>query len=99
MNKVNPGDTTNRNALLKWCLAEGMSIEDIEKITRPMHGKSNEEKEQIAEQIISDIILQELRKIDKQLKEMADDLDKMADDTQDLVDDMHDLIDTLDNLV
>ena len=99
MSKTDPGDTTNRNALLKWCLAEGMSIEAVEKITRPMHGKSNEEKEKIAEQIISDMILQELRKIDKQLKEMASDLHKLVDDTHDLVDDIHDLIDTLDDLV
>ena len=49
---INTGDTTNRNALLKACLDKGMPVSSIEKLTAPMCGKSNEEKERIAKEAL-----------------------------------------------
>ena len=52
MKNVNTGDTTYRNALLKACLDKGLSVSSIEKMTAPMRGKSNEEKEQLAKETL-----------------------------------------------
>ena len=52
MKKVNTGDTTNRNALLRMCMEKGMSPSTVLQLTEPMAGKSNAEKEQIAAEIL-----------------------------------------------
>ena len=46
-------DTTNRDKLIKALLAIGFSNDQLSEIVRPMQGKTQEEKEQIAEQFLS----------------------------------------------
>ena len=52
MQKGYSQDFKNRDALLKLCMESGMSYGEILKIVEPMHGKTPEEKEIIAEQIL-----------------------------------------------
>ena len=56
MNKLDIGDTTHRDALLRKCLDIGLPIDDIADITKPMRGKSNEEKEQLAKQALDKLL-------------------------------------------
>ena len=55
MKKADIGDTTYRNALLKACLDRGMSTNAILEISVLMRGKTNEEKEQIAKNVLKDM--------------------------------------------
>ena len=55
MEKVDTGNTTHRNMLLEWCMEKSMSAVSIAKIVEPMAGKSNEEKEQIAKQLLEEL--------------------------------------------
>ena len=48
-----PGETTFRDKLIKACLDRGMSASAMGEIVAPMYGKSNEEKEQIAKEILA----------------------------------------------
>ena len=52
MMKNDPGDTTMRNKLLRTCLDKGMSASTVLQLVKPMAGKSNEEKERIAAEIL-----------------------------------------------
>lgn len=45
-------DTTMRNKLLQKCMEMGMPNSSILEIVHPMKGKSQEEKEQIAAEIL-----------------------------------------------
>ena len=53
------GETKNpyekRNQLLKMCMEKGMSLDTISEIVRPMREKTDEEKENLAEQILNRI--------------------------------------------
>ena len=52
MQKEYSQDFKNRETLLKLCMEQGMSYGEILKIVQPMHGKTPEEKEIIAEHIL-----------------------------------------------
>lgn len=47
-------DTTKRNKLLRALLDQGLSVEEIGKIILPMRGKTQDEKEQIADRIMKE---------------------------------------------
>ncbi len=49
------GDTTWRVLLLKRALEKGISSSILKEITEPMHGKTNEEKEILAKQLLSEV--------------------------------------------
>ena len=49
-----PG-TEMRCELLKICMEMGMSASSISKITKPMRGKTDEEKEHIAQKLITEL--------------------------------------------
>ena len=51
---IRPG-TEKRCELLKICLEKGMSNSMISKIVEPMRGKTEEEKEQIAEKALKEL--------------------------------------------
>ena len=55
MRKVDIGDTTKRNALLRLCMDKGMSANTVARMVEPMAGKTNEEKERIAEMLTKQI--------------------------------------------
>ena len=55
MKKVDIGDTTFRNALLKIFTDAHTPATTILKYSEQMRGKTNEEKEQIAKRLISEI--------------------------------------------
>lgn len=50
-----PG-TEKRCELLRYCLDAGLDVLTISRITDPLEGKTEEEKERIAEQIFKQII-------------------------------------------
>ena len=47
-----PAERTNRQHLLKACLDRGLSQSTILRITEPMEGKSHEERERIAAELL-----------------------------------------------
>ena len=57
---VRPG-TENRTALLQWLLDRKTSLDDMSTIIHPLAGKSDEEKELIAAQILKDLKSKELQ--------------------------------------
>ena len=50
-----PG-TEKRCELLRYCLNEGLEISTISRITDPLDGKTEEEKESIAEKLLKQIM-------------------------------------------
>lgn len=45
----------NRNALLRKCLELGMSTSSIHELVHPMHDKTDEEKEQMAAELLAQL--------------------------------------------
>ena len=54
MREISSEKYKNRNCLLKLCLEHGISNSKISELVEPMRGKSDEEKEIIASQIIKE---------------------------------------------
>ena len=48
-------DTTNRDILLTTLIGQGMSNDTLSGIVKPMRGKTQEEKEKIAERIMKEM--------------------------------------------
>ena len=50
-----PENSMQRMKLLETCMEMGMSASSISKITKPMRGKTDEEKEHIAQKLITEL--------------------------------------------